>query len=177
MSLQYRTVLSWQAELDRFCDALISIREEIAEIESGKADVLNNVLKVINISLTAKSMCVLARYVLHSDTGDGSAHKQEPRTSLGLHVYRERFTGVFALFVQGAPHPPQLLMGDTWSKPYSREYAAFPAAWLRGAKFWPTTGTYEELNRRLRSREAKQSLSRRLAAITVSQYHFERGGA
>jgi hypothetical protein len=27
-----------QAELDRFCDALISIREEIAEIENGKAD-------------------------------------------------------------------------------------------------------------------------------------------
>ncbi|RLM92885.1 glycine dehydrogenase (decarboxylating), mitochondrial-like [Panicum miliaceum] len=74
-----------KAELDRFCDALISIREEIAEIENGKADTLNNVLK-------------------------------------------------------GAPHPPQLLMSDTWSKPYSREYAAFPAAWLRGAKFWPTTG-------------------------------------
>jgi glycine dehydrogenase len=36
-----------QAELDRFCDALISIREEIAEIENGKADVQNNVLKVI----------------------------------------------------------------------------------------------------------------------------------
>nr|AAS16361.1 glycine dehydrogenase P protein [Oryza sativa Indica Group] len=35
-----------KAELDRFCDALISIREEIAEIESGKADVNNNVLKV-----------------------------------------------------------------------------------------------------------------------------------
>ena len=46
----------------------------------------------------------------------------------------------FSLFVQGAPHPPQLLMSDTWTKPYSREYAAFPAAWLRGAKFWPTTG-------------------------------------
>jgi len=79
-----------KAELDRFCDALISIREEIAEIESGKADVLNNVLK-------------------------------------------------------GAPHPPQLLMGDTWSKPYSREYAAFPAAWLRGAKFWPTTGRVDNV--------------------------------
>jgi glycine dehydrogenase len=39
---------SRQAELDRFCDALISIREEIAEIENGKADVLNNVLKVIS---------------------------------------------------------------------------------------------------------------------------------
>ncbi len=27
-----------QAELDRFCNALISIREEIGEIESGSAD-------------------------------------------------------------------------------------------------------------------------------------------
>ena len=36
----------FQAELDRFCDALISIREEIAQIESGKADINNNVLKV-----------------------------------------------------------------------------------------------------------------------------------
>ena len=35
-----------QAELDRFCDALISIREEIAEIEKGKADIHNNLLKV-----------------------------------------------------------------------------------------------------------------------------------
>jgi hypothetical protein len=32
-------------ELDRFCDALISIRKEIAEIESGAADRTNNVLK------------------------------------------------------------------------------------------------------------------------------------
>lgn len=35
-----------QAELDRFCDALISIREEIGQIEKGKADIHNNVLKV-----------------------------------------------------------------------------------------------------------------------------------
>jgi len=33
-----------KAEIDRFCDALISIREEIKEIESGKADAENNVL-------------------------------------------------------------------------------------------------------------------------------------
>ena len=32
-------------ELDRFCDAMISIREEIREIESGKADRQDNVLK------------------------------------------------------------------------------------------------------------------------------------
>ncbi|XP_040997393.1 glycine dehydrogenase (decarboxylating), mitochondrial [Juglans microcarpa x Juglans regia] len=79
-----------KAELDRLCDAFISIREEIALIENGKADIHNNVLK-------------------------------------------------------GAPHPPSLLMGDAWTKPYSREYAAFPASWLRGAKFWPTTGRVDNV--------------------------------
>ncbi|GJM93369.1 hypothetical protein PR202_ga09918 [Eleusine coracana subsp. coracana] len=64
---------------------LLSPSGKIAQIENGKADAQNNVLK-------------------------------------------------------GAPHPPQLLMSDSWTKPYTREYAAFPAAWLRGAKFWPTTG-------------------------------------
>jgi glycine dehydrogenase len=34
-----------KAELDRFCEAMILIREEIAEIENGKADKQNNVLK------------------------------------------------------------------------------------------------------------------------------------
>jgi glycine dehydrogenase len=34
-----------KAEMDRFCDALIGIREEVAEIEAGKADKSNNVLK------------------------------------------------------------------------------------------------------------------------------------
>lgn len=77
-------------ELDRYCDALISIREEIAQIENGKADIHNNVLK-------------------------------------------------------GAPHPPSLLMGDTWTKPYSREYAAYPASWLRFAKFWPATGRVDNV--------------------------------
>ncbi|KAK8505280.1 hypothetical protein V6N12_067249 [Hibiscus sabdariffa] len=79
-----------KAELDRFCDALISIREEIAEIENGKADIHNNILK-------------------------------------------------------GAPHPPHVLMGDAWTKPYSREHAAFPASWLRTAKFWPTTGRVDNV--------------------------------
>ncbi|CAA2996114.1 glycine dehydrogenase (decarboxylating), mitochondrial [Olea europaea subsp. europaea] len=79
----------FKAELDRFCDALISIREEVAQIEEGNADVHNNVLK-------------------------------------------------------GAPHPPSLLMADAWTKPYSREYAAFPASWLRNAKFWQTTALYNK---------------------------------
>lgn len=34
-----------KAELDRFCDALISIREEIRAIENGTADATNNLLK------------------------------------------------------------------------------------------------------------------------------------
>ncbi|NBC25354.1 MAG: aminomethyl-transferring glycine dehydrogenase [Bacteroidetes bacterium] len=34
-----------KAELDRFCDAMISIRNEIREIEKGEADPKNNVLK------------------------------------------------------------------------------------------------------------------------------------
>merc|ERR1712212_215140 len=34
-----------KAELDRFCDALISIRKEISDIETGKIDKLNNPVK------------------------------------------------------------------------------------------------------------------------------------
>jgi glycine dehydrogenase len=41
-------------ELDRFCDAMISIRQEIAEIESGKADIQDNVLK--NAPHTAENL-------------------------------------------------------------------------------------------------------------------------
>jgi glycine dehydrogenase len=41
-------------ELDRFCDALIAIREEIREVEDGKADRKDNVLK--NAPHTARSV-------------------------------------------------------------------------------------------------------------------------
>jgi glycine dehydrogenase len=41
-------------ELDRFCEAMISIRNEIREIEEGKADPKNNVLK--NAPHTAKAL-------------------------------------------------------------------------------------------------------------------------
>ncbi len=43
-------------ELDRFCDAMISIRQEIAEIEAGKADLQDNVLK--NAPHTAESLII-----------------------------------------------------------------------------------------------------------------------
>jgi len=43
------------SEIDRLCDAFIAIREEIREIEEGKADKLNNVIK--NAPHTAKVIC------------------------------------------------------------------------------------------------------------------------
>jgi glycine dehydrogenase len=43
-----------KAELDRFCDALIAIRAEIAEIEAGKMDIQDNLLK--NAPHTAESL-------------------------------------------------------------------------------------------------------------------------
>lgn len=79
-----------KAELDRFCEAMLSIREEIREIEQGKADRENNILK-------------------------------------------------------HAPHAPDVVLADKWDRPYSRERAAFPAPWVRLAKFWPTTSRVDNV--------------------------------
>jgi glycine dehydrogenase len=82
-------------DLDKFCDALLQIREEIKEIEDGKADKLDNVLK-------------------------------------------------------HAPHTASVVISDTWSRPYSREKAAFPLPWVKQTKFWPTVsridGAYGDRN-------------------------------
>jgi glycine dehydrogenase len=72
-------------ELDRFCDALIAIREEIREIEAGTADRENNILT-------------------------------------------------------NAPHTLEQVIADSWSRPYPRERAAYPARGLREHKVWPTVG-------------------------------------
>ena len=69
-------------ELDRFCEALIEIRNEIREIEQGKAEKENNVLK-------------------------------------------------------NAPHTAAVITADEWSKPYSRQKAAYPLPFVKDAKFWP----------------------------------------
>jgi glycine dehydrogenase len=69
-------------ELDRFCEAMIAIRHEIAAIEAGHMDRANNPLK-------------------------------------------------------NAPHTAAAVSGTEWDRPYSREQAAFPAAWLRVHKYWP----------------------------------------
>jgi glycine dehydrogenase len=74
-----------KAELDRFCDALIRIREEIRAIEEGKDDRADNVLK-------------------------------------------------------HAPHTIAAVSANDWPHKYAREQAAYPAPWLRDAKFWPAVG-------------------------------------
>ncbi len=44
-----------------------------------------------------------------------------------------------------APHPADVVLADKWDKPYSRELAAFPAAWVRQSKFWPTTSRVDNV--------------------------------
>ena len=72
-----------KAELDRFCDALLAIRKEIAAIENGESDKTNNALK-------------------------------------------------------NAPHTQFVVMGNDWTKPYTREQAAFPLEYVKQNKFWPS---------------------------------------
>ncbi len=74
-----------KAELDRFVSALVAIRIEMAEIESG---------------------------VLHRDDNP----------------------------LKRAPHTLEVVLSDNWQRPYSRERAAFPLAWVRTRKFWPAVG-------------------------------------
>ena len=78
-------------ELDRFCDALIAIREEIRAVEEGRIDAENNPLR-------------------------------------------------------GAPHTAAMLAAEDWNRPYSREEAAFPVAWVRENKFWPAVGRVDNVH-------------------------------
>jgi glycine dehydrogenase len=84
-----------KAELDRFCDAMIAIREEIRAIEEGRSDKLHNPLK-------------------------------------------------------NAPHTALAVTVSEWTRPYSREVAAFPTKFTREAKFWPAVarvdGNYGDRN-------------------------------
>ncbi|KAA9333226.1 aminomethyl-transferring glycine dehydrogenase [Hymenobacter busanensis] len=70
-------------ELDRFCEAMISIREEIRDVEEGRADAKENLLK-------------------------------------------------------HAPHTAAVLLHAEWTRPYSREQAAYPTDFARRFKFWPS---------------------------------------
>jgi len=74
-----------RSELDRFVEALVGIRGEIADIANGTLPRDDNPLK-------------------------------------------------------RAPHTLETVVADEWKRPYSRERAAFPLAWVRERKFWPAVG-------------------------------------
>jgi glycine dehydrogenase len=79
-----------KGELDRLCDALISIRDEIRAIEEGHSNRANNPLK-------------------------------------------------------RAPHTATAVTANVWDRPYGREQAAFPAAWTREHKFWPSVARIDNV--------------------------------
>ena len=39
--------------------------------------------------------------------------------------------------LKNAPHTADVVSGDKWDRPYSREQAAYPMPGLRDFKFWP----------------------------------------
>jgi glycine dehydrogenase len=46
--------------------------------------------------------------------------------------------------LKNAPHTARVVTAVEWSRPYSREQAAFPAPWVREHKFWPSVGRIDE---------------------------------
>ena len=47
--------------------------------------------------------------------------------------------------LKNSPHTAAEVTSDTWSHPYSRREAAYPAAWLEAHKFWPPVGRIDNV--------------------------------
>lgn len=47
--------------------------------------------------------------------------------------------------LKGAPHTAAMVLSDNWDKPYSRETAAYPAPWVKAAKFWPAVARIDNV--------------------------------
>ncbi|MCB0347303.1 MAG: aminomethyl-transferring glycine dehydrogenase [Bdellovibrionales bacterium] len=46
--------------------------------------------------------------------------------------------------LKNAPHTADVVISDTWDRPYSRELAAFPTPWTRENKFWPQASRVDD---------------------------------
>ncbi|HSE58717.1 MAG TPA: aminomethyl-transferring glycine dehydrogenase, partial [Nitrospiraceae bacterium] len=46
--------------------------------------------------------------------------------------------------LKNAPHTALTVTANDWTRPYSREQAAFPAPWVRTHKFWPSVSRIDE---------------------------------
>ena len=40
--------------------------------------------------------------------------------------------------LKNAPHTAAVVMSDQWDRPYSRQKAAYPLAFVKESKFWPS---------------------------------------
>lgn len=47
--------------------------------------------------------------------------------------------------IKHAPHTAKTVVSSDWSRPYSRELAAFPLAWVRENKFWPSVARVDNV--------------------------------
>ena len=47
--------------------------------------------------------------------------------------------------LKNAPHTAQSVTATEWTRPYSRETAAYPAPWLREHKFWPSVARIDNV--------------------------------
>ncbi|MEW5988713.1 MAG: aminomethyl-transferring glycine dehydrogenase [Chloroflexota bacterium] len=47
--------------------------------------------------------------------------------------------------LKGAPHTAAMIASDDWQRPYSRQVAAFPTAWVKAHKFWPAVGRVDNV--------------------------------
>jgi glycine dehydrogenase len=47
--------------------------------------------------------------------------------------------------LKNAPHTARAVTADDWTHAYTREQAAWPAAWLREFKFWPRVGRVDSV--------------------------------
>jgi glycine dehydrogenase len=47
--------------------------------------------------------------------------------------------------LKNAPHTAESVISETWDRPYTREQAAYPAPWVRHAKFWPAVGRIDNV--------------------------------
>ncbi len=47
--------------------------------------------------------------------------------------------------LKNAPHTAAMVTASEWTHPYPREQAAFPAAWLRDGKFWPSVARIDNV--------------------------------
>ena len=46
--------------------------------------------------------------------------------------------------LKNSPHTVNVLTAEEWTRPYSRQTAAFPLEWIKENKFWPYVGRVDD---------------------------------